>query len=75
MLISVQYLPVGLEVLESRLQVVEQVDLLAALGAVDVQQLAVVQVPDLLRCLARTKDNRRQEMRTIWLAHRVRGGY
>ena len=47
-------LPVGFQVLEPGLQVVEQVDLLAALGAVDVQQLSVVQVTHLLRGLART---------------------
>ena len=47
-------LPVGLEVSEPSLQVVEQVDFLAALRTVDVQQLAVVQLPHLLRGLPGT---------------------
>ena len=52
---GVRVLPVGFQVLEPGLQVVEQVDLLAALGEVDVQQLRVVQVTHLLRGLARTE--------------------
>ena len=46
--------PVGLEVLQPGLQVVQQVDLLAALGAVDVHLFARTQVTHLARSLART---------------------
>ena len=45
--------PVGLEVLQPGLQVVQQVDLLAALGAVDVHLLPGAQVTHLARSLAR----------------------
>lgn len=46
--------PVGLQVLQPGLQVVQQVDLLAALRAVHVQQLAVVGVSHLPWGLSRT---------------------
>lgn len=47
-------LPVSPEVFEPSLQVIEQVDLLAALGAVDVHELAGVLVTYLPRGLTRT---------------------
>lgn len=53
--------PVGLQVFQSGLQVVQQVDLLAALGAVNVQQFAVVYVPHLPRGLPRADSRERKE--------------
>ena len=50
--------PVGLQVSQASLQVVEQIHFLAALRAVDVQQLAVIQLPHLLRSLPRTATQR-----------------
>lgn len=53
------FVPVGLEVAQSSLQVIEQVDFLTALRTVDIQQLTVVQLLHLLRSLsstARTKN-------------------
>jgi len=55
---SVSSLPVSFEVFESGLQVIEQVDFLAALRAVNIQKLTVVQVSDLLRGLASTGNNK-----------------
>lgn len=48
------FVPVGLEVAQSSLQVIEQVDFLTALRTVDIQQLTVVQLLHLLRSLSRT---------------------
>lgn len=51
--------PVGLQVLEPCFQVVQEVDLLAALGAVDVHQLVVVHVPRLARGLPGAAERKR----------------
>lgn len=45
--------PVGLQVFQSGFQIIEQVDFLAALRAVNIQQFAVVRVPHLPRRLPR----------------------
>lgn len=47
-------IPVGPEVSKSSLQVVEQIHFLAALRAVDVQQLTAIQLAHLLRSLPST---------------------
>lgn len=63
-------IPVSFEVPEPSLQVIEEIDLFAALRAVNVQQLTVVQLPHLLRSLASTagRNNTIQttQIREVW---------
>lgn len=46
--------PVGLEVPQPSFKIIEEIDFLAALRAVDVQELTGVQLSHLLRCVSST---------------------